>query len=108
MPKKKGNKEKKVYYSPDEWAVIEKRAAMLGKRTGTYIREISVRGEIKKFDMKLLNDVRIALIKIGTNINQISTVVNSSKTIYESDIRNLKKEFYELSDIMKNWLKPFE
>ena len=108
MPYRKDRIMKLIGFSPDEWAVIEKRAAMLGKRTGTYIREISVRGEIKKFDMKLLNDVRIALIKIGTNINQISTVVNSSKTIYEADIRNLKKEFYELSDIMKNWLKPFE
>ena len=45
MPMRKGNKEKKVYYSPSEWEIVRRKAEKAGMRTGTYIRRISVNGE---------------------------------------------------------------
>ena len=97
---------KKFRVSSEEWEIIKRNAEKAGMKPCTYVRRIALDGIIKKYDMRLVNDVRIAFIKIGTNINQIATVVNSSKTIYDADMKNLKKEFYELNDIVRNWLKP--
>ena len=57
MPMKKGNKEKKVYFSPREWEIVCRHSEKLGMRTGTYIRTISVQGSIKVFNLKELTDV---------------------------------------------------
>lgn len=51
MPRKKDTKEKKVYFSPEEWDVVCAKASYLHMRVGTYIRKIAVQGEIKHYDM---------------------------------------------------------
>lgn len=108
MPMKKGNKEKKVYFSPAEWEAVCKRSAELGMRTGTFIRKISVQGEIKVFDFKQLDNVYRAINRIGINLNQIATVVNSTGSVYQKDIEDMQKEFKEMSVIVEDWLSPFE
>ena len=42
---KKGNIERKVYFSPEEWAAVQRKAAACGMRPGTYIRIMSVQGD---------------------------------------------------------------
>ena len=104
MPMKSGNKEKKIYYSPSEWALVEKRAALLGKRTGTYIREISVRGEIKKYDMKELNNLRMSFNRIGVQLNQIAKVANSTQSVYAKDVEDMRKQMDYFRTVMENYL----
>lgn len=74
----------------------------------TYVRRIAVQGQIKKFDMRLVNEVKLELIRIGTNINQIATMVNTTNTVYKNDIENLKQEFSVLQNVVSKWLKPLE
>ena len=52
MPTKKGNKQKEVYFSPQEWEIVCRRAEKCVKRAGTYIRNIAVQGTINIFDTK--------------------------------------------------------
>lgn len=108
MPARKGTKEKKVYFSPEEWEAVCKRSEILGLRPGTYIRQIAVYGEIKKYNFKEIADVRIAFDRIGTNINQITTVVNSTGSIYQKDVEDIRAEMKQLRKVIDNWLEPLE
>ena len=47
--------EKHIKYNAEEWEIVSEKAAALGKRAGTFIREISVQGVIKNYDMKQFN-----------------------------------------------------
>ncbi len=92
MRKYKIVKEKKVTYPIEEWQEVESRAAVLHMKTGTFIRRISVDGQIIYYDIKeaapILNVLRI----IGNNINQIAKKANETNNIYAEDIEKIRKE----------------
>ncbi len=108
MPYKKDRIMKLIGFSPTEWDVICRRSAELGMRTGTYIRTIAVQGVIKVFPLKELNDVYKAMNKIGVNLNQIATVVNSTGSVYQKDIEDILAEMKQLRIIVDDWLSPLE
>lgn len=95
---------KEVKYNETEWQLVEKRAALLGKRPGTYIREISVRGEVKKYDMKELNNLRMSFNRIGTELNQIAKVANSTQSVYAKDIEDMQRQMKYFRSVMENYL----
>ena len=97
MRKYKQVKEKKVIYSLDEWAVIEHRAAKLSMKTGTYIKRISVDGEIKYYSVGDIMPVMNALRIIGKNINQIAKKANETHSVKAATIEELRKEVDALS-----------
>ncbi|MBR6695976.1 MAG: MobC family plasmid mobilization relaxosome protein [Oscillospiraceae bacterium] len=94
--------------SADEWEIIKRNAKEVGMKPCTYVRRMAVHGEIKKYDMKIVNDFRLELIRIGTNINQIAKMVNSTNSVYAKDFENMKNEFSELEKIARKWLKPLD
>ena len=108
MPTKKGNKQKAVFFSPQEWEIVCKRAEKCGKRAGTYIRNITVQGTINIFDTKPINSFLISFNRIGNEINQIAKVANSTQSIYAKDIEDLKTSFGFLYNLIRNYLKPLK
>ena len=64
MPKGSKTKEKRVYFSPQEWEIVKKRADAIGETAGRYIREISSGGVVRRFDnikyKELVNPLRSA------------------------------------------------
>jgi hypothetical protein len=62
-------KEKKVTYPLDKWHEVERRAAALSMKTGTYIRQISVNGQVINCNFKDVTAVMNALRIIRKNIN---------------------------------------
>lgn len=46
------SKTKIIKFHLDEWDTVCERAKFLGKKTAPFIREMSVFGEMKKYDMK--------------------------------------------------------
>lgn len=97
MRKYKQVKEKKVIYSLDEWAIIEQRATDLAMKAGTYIKRISVDGQIKYYSAGDITTVINALRIIGSNINQIAKKANETHNVYAADVENLRKEVDALS-----------
>ena len=92
MRKYKQVKEKKVIYSLDEWAVIEYRAAKLAMKTGTYIKRISVDGQINYYSVEDITSVINALRIIGGNINRIAKKANETHSAYANTVEELRKE----------------
>ena len=99
---------RKFRASDEEWDIIKQNAEKVGMKPCTYVRRMAVEGQIKKFDMRAVNDVKLELIRIGTNINQIAAMVNATNSAYSQDVENLKKEIAVLKSVVNNWLKPLE
>ena len=104
----KGTKEKKVYYSADEWKVICEKAAESGMRTGVYIRWVSLHGEVKKFDNVLVNKLLVEFNRIGRLVNQVARVANESGSVYRNDIETMQVQMERLSAVFKNYLAQFD
>ncbi len=102
------NIEKHIRFTSEEYEVVCNRSAKLGLRAGTYIRTIAVQGVVKCFPLKELNDVYRALNRIGTNLNQIATVVNSTGSVYQKDVEDVLTEMKQLRIIVEDWLSPLE
>ena len=97
MRKYKQVKEKKVIYSLDEWAIIEQRAASVLMKTGTFIRLMSLDGQIKFYNMGEFNQIMNALRIIGKNINQIAAKANETHSVESNVVEELRKEVDALS-----------
>ena len=107
MPMKKGNIEKKVYYSPDEWAVVQKKSAHCGMRPGTYIRIMSVQGEIRFYDNENYKMLINAVRSVSNSMNQIAKVANSTGSVYAKDIETMRDQFELYSTTVENGLADF-
>lgn len=91
--------ERKIYFTPEEWAEIERRAAKIGKRPNIYVREIAVNGEIKIFDFSEYQTLIFPLRGISANINQIAKVANSMGEVYKKDIEDIKESLRQLREM---------
>ena len=107
MPKKNENKAKLVYYSPAEWEVIQRKAAHCGMRPGTYIRIMSVQGEVKFYDNENYKMLINAVRSVSNNINQIARVANSTGSVYAKDIEVLKDQLEVYSSAVEDGLADF-
>ena len=102
MRKYKQVKEKKITYPINEWHEIERRAAALSMKTGTYIRHMSVNGQITYYNVKDIAPVINALRIIGGNINQIARKANEINSIYAGDIENIKENYEQICHTLKS------
>lgn len=87
---------------------MSEKAAALCQRAGTFIREISVRGVIKNYDMKQFNHLIMSFNRIGNELNQIAKVANSTQSVYAKDIEDLKNSFNDLEVVFENYLLPLK
>ena len=97
MRKYKQVKEKKVIYSIDEWKQIEECAASVMMKTGTYIKRISLDGQINHYNVSDITQLMNALRIIGGNINQITKKANETHSVHAEDVAKLQKEVEALS-----------
>ena len=104
MPYRKDRIKKLIGFSPDEWSVVCQKSKAAKLRTGTYIRRMAVKGEVKIYELKELSALKRAFLSIGNNVNQIAEVANSSGSVYQKDIEDLQKEFKYFRSVMKNYL----
>ena len=96
MPKGKNTLLKKIYFSPDQWAAVERRAALAGKRATAFVRDIAMYGEIKLYDFSEYQTLAFPLRGIAVNINQIATVANSTGEVYKKDIEEITENLRQL------------
>ena len=108
MPARKDTKQKIVYFSPEEWEKVCKRAAALKQRTGTYIRKIAVNGIIKSYNIRHFDSLIFLLRRISNELNQIAKVANSTQSIYEKDVEDLRRLYKQLQAVLDNNLAPLK
>ncbi|MBD5528789.1 MAG: hypothetical protein HDR02_10370 [Lachnospiraceae bacterium] len=99
---------KEIKYSEDEKRIISKCAEKRNKRIGTYIREISVFGKIKIYDLRHFDYLVMSFNRIGNEIDSITEVVNSTRTITRKDIEDLGKSVEYLKTVFEYYLLPLK
>lgn len=90
----------------EEAADIRRKASAAGMNVSRFLRTAAVNGQVVLYNTNDLYGLRSDIKRIGNNINQIAMVVNSNRAVYGNDIRDLKKQFSELSEKLNEYLKP--
>ena len=90
----------------EEAAEIRRKAAAAGMTVSRFLRTSAVNSQVVLYNTADIFGLRSEIKKIGNNINQIAMVVNSNRSVYQSDVRELKKQFSELSEKLNEHLKP--
>ncbi len=96
MPSSKQKKQFHTYYNKEEWERILQNAAKTRMKPATYIRWISLFGEIKLYDTTAVEKLSLAINRYGNNLNQIAAVVNKSGSVYKADIDKLNTDIMYL------------
>ena len=108
MRKYKQVKEKKITFGMDEWAEVERRAAVMGVKTGTYLRRIAVEGEVTFYPMKEVAPLINAMRTISNNINQIARRANETHSVHERDIDVMKREVEAVCHVLNQFLSTLQ
>ena len=90
----------------EEASEIRRKAAAAGMTVSRFLRTSAVNSQVVLYNTADVFGIRSEIKKIGNNINQIAMVVNSNRSVYQSDVRELKKQFSELSEKLNEHLKP--
>lgn len=90
----------------EEAAEIRRKATAAGMTVSRFLRTSAVNSQVVLYNTADLFGLRSELRRIGNNINQIAMVVNSNRSVYQSDVRELRKQFNEMSGSIAEHLKP--
>ena len=90
----------------EEASEIRRKANAAGMTVSRFLRTAAVNSQVVLYNTADIFGLRSELRRIGNNINQIAMVVNSNRSVYQSDVRELKKQFSELSEKLNEHLKP--
>ena len=89
----------KFYVTEDEKRLIDERMKLLPtQRYGAYLRKMAIDGYVINLDMPELRELTLRMKSISTSENQIAKRVNTTGSIYEADVEEIKKnqeEIYE-------------
>lgn len=66
------------------------------------LRKLIVESDLYEIDYREFRDIATQLAKIGNNINQIAKRANETRSIYQTDIDELKKEFKEICRLQES------
>lgn len=90
----------------EEAAEIRRKAAAAGMNISRFLRTAAVNSQVVLYNTADVYGLRSEIKKIGNNVNQIAMVANSNKSVYLSDVRELRKQFNEMSGSIAEHLKP--
>ena len=82
----------KIRVSDDEKASILKFAEKARMNISTYIRNSALQDKVVIIDNAALYKLLSSLRMIGSNINQIAKVANSTDALYSADMKDIRKE----------------
>ncbi len=90
----------------EEAAEIRRKSAVAGMNVSRFLRTSAVNSQVVLYNTADIYGLRSDLRRIGNNINQIAMVANSNKSVYLSDVRELRKRLNEMSISISEHLKP--
>ena len=89
--------------SDDEMRILNAKTKLSGMRNRSdFLRQLIIEELIYDVDYSYLRDYNAQLGKIGGNINQIAKRINETRSIYQSDIDEIKKEMDRVWQLQKS------
>ena len=94
-----------LYLSDDELRILDAKTKLTGMRSrSATLRQLIVEAMLYEVDYKELQNTNMQLAKIGNNINQIAKRINETRSIYQADIDEVKKEIDKVWQLQKSTL----
>ena len=100
--------EKHIKFTDEQYAIVSKKADELGLRVGAYVKKMAIQGEIKRYDLSELRDITRSFRMIGTELNQIAKVANSTGEVTGKAVEEIKRQYEILEGVFENYLKPLK
>ena len=89
----------------EERKLIEHKMSLVPtNQIGAYLRKMAIDGYIIYTDTKDIRAMNKELQRIGRNINQIAKRVNSTSSIYQADIEELKGDLQNIWQLQRTLL----
>ena len=105
MSNLKRNIQMKFRVTPEERKLIEQKMALLPtKQIGAYLRKMAIDGYIIYTDLSEIKEFQKELQAIGRNINQIAKRINSTDSVYSTDIAEIKERLDEIWQLQRRIL----
>ncbi|WP_170832734.1 MobC family plasmid mobilization relaxosome protein [Butyrivibrio sp. INlla16] len=103
MAKRERTHEVKVRLSDREKTILDKKVALTPSRNREqFLRSLIIHGNVFVVDFSELREISTSLSRIGSNINQIAKVTNTSGSIYLKDIAQLKEEMEKIWQLQRS------
>ena len=97
MENRKRNVQIIVRVTEEERALIEQKMKLVPTRNmAAYLRKIAIDGYIIQVDHTDIKAMTAEIQKIGVNVNQIAKRVNSTGSVYQEDIEEIKGVLAEI------------
>src|SRR5574341_330290 len=94
--------EKKIRLRPDENNYIKNKMDNAGRKNfNAFALEMLIQGQVNIVDFKSLSDLKIAIDRVGKNINQIAKKVNESGDVSKNDIDETKNLLKKIGSVAK-------
>ena len=90
----------------EEAADIRRKASAARMNVSRFLRTAAVNSQVVLYSTANIYGLRSDIRRIGNNINQIAMVANSNRSVYLSDVRELRKQLNEMSGSIAEHLKP--
>ena len=93
--------QKIIRITPTEHNYIKNKMANAGRKNfNAFALEMLIQGQVNIVDFKSLSDLKIAIDRVGKNINQIAKKVNETGDVSKSDIDETKKLLKEIETVV--------
>ena len=94
-----------IFLTEDEERILNAKVKMSGVRSKSeYIRQLITDGFVYQIDFKEIQRYNFLLSNISNNINQIAHRINETRSIFKSDIDEVKKEMKKLWQLQRSML----
>jgi len=82
---------KRIWLSPDEWALIEEKMQQAGiENYSDYIRQMAIKGYVIEVDFSAVKDLAKEVGGVSRNINQIVKRIHITDTMYREDLAEIQ------------------
>jgi hypothetical protein len=94
-----------VYLTEEENELLQEKMKLANiKNKSEYVRRMITDGYILEVNFPELKEYNFLLSKVSTNVNQIAHRINETRSIYKTDIDELKKEIDKIWQLQKSML----
>ena len=91
--------------SDDEYRILDSKTVAMKAPSRSYvIRKLLVDAMLYEVDLREFRNIDTQLARIGNNLNQIAKRINETRSIYQTDIDEIKKEFKEICRLQEYML----
>ena len=100
--------EKHIKFTEEQYAIVSKKAAEFGLRTGAYVKQMAIQGKLIRYDLAELREVTRPFRMIGNELNQIAKKANETGEVTAKAVEEVREQYARLEKVFEKYLKPLK